>query len=223
MEFINGTTGIQPPTNCSILSSTPSATFSSTPSVSLPASTAATLSSTSCSPPSHLQIVPLLLLPLLLFPPQLTLLCHLLLVLLPSSRLQIVPLFLLLPLLLFLFQLPLFCHLLLVLRLIIFFLFFLFFSLSFLLSLGKKTLWTTFQYRQISIKSPLSHYVVARYYSCCSERKQQGNKHCRRGNYGNKQCLRENYREISFLIHGCYCGNYDIKIYNHGSARNMMN
>ena len=33
-----------------------------------------------------------------------------------------------------------------------------------------------FQYRQISIKSPLSHYVVARYYSCCSERKQQGNK-----------------------------------------------
>ena len=29
---------------------------------------------------------------------------------------------------------------------------------------------------------------------------------------GNKQCLRENYREISFLIHGCYCGNYDINI-----------
>ena len=54
MEFINGTTGIQPPTNCSIFSSTPSATFSSTPSVSLPASTAATLSSTtekSCSRP----------------------------------------------------------------------------------------------------------------------------------------------------------------------------
>ena len=49
MEFINGTTGIQPPTNCSILSSTPSASFSSTPSVSLPASTAATLSSTSSS------------------------------------------------------------------------------------------------------------------------------------------------------------------------------
>ena len=49
MEFINGTTGIPPRTNCSILSSTPSATFSSTPSVSLPASTAATLSSTSSS------------------------------------------------------------------------------------------------------------------------------------------------------------------------------
>ena len=30
MKFINGTTGIQPPTNCSILSSSPSATFSST-------------------------------------------------------------------------------------------------------------------------------------------------------------------------------------------------
>ena len=30
-----------------------------------------------------------------------------------------------------------------------------------------------FQYRQISIKSPLSHYVGARYCSCCSERKQQ--------------------------------------------------
>ena len=97
--------------NCSILSSTPSATFSSTPSVSLLASTAATLSSTSSLPPSHLQIVPLLLLPSLLFPSNLTLLCHLLLV----RRLQIVPLFLLLPLLLFLFQLPLFCHLLLVL------------------------------------------------------------------------------------------------------------
>ena len=30
---------------------------------------------------------------------------------------------------------------------------------------------------------------------------------------GNKQCLKENYREISFLIHGCYCGNYDINIF----------
>ena len=39
-----------------------------------------------------------------------------------------------------------------------------------------------FQYRQISSKSPLSHYVVARYCSCCSERKQQGNIHCLRGN-----------------------------------------
>ena len=29
---------------------------------------------------------------------------------------------------------------------------------------------------------------------------------------GNKQRLREIYREISFLIHGCYCGNYDINI-----------
>ena len=75
-----------------------------------------------------------------------------------------------------------------------------------------------FQYRQISVKSPLSHYVGARYCSCCSERKQQGNIHCRRGNIhcrrgnyrGNKHRLRENYREISFLIHGCYCGNYDI-------------
>ena len=65
-----------------------------------------------------------------------------------------------------------------------------------------------FQYRQISVKSPLSHYVGARYCSCCSERKQQGNIHCGRGN---KQRLRENYREISFLIHGCYCGNYDIR------------
>ena len=49
MEFINGSTGIQPPTYCSILSSTHSATFLSTPSFSLPASTAATLSSTSSS------------------------------------------------------------------------------------------------------------------------------------------------------------------------------
>ena len=40
-----------------------------------------------------------------------------------------------------------------------------------------------FQYRQISIKSPLSLYVGARYCSCCSERKQQGNIHCQRGNY----------------------------------------
>ena len=71
-----------------------------------------------------------------------------------------------------------------------------------------------FQYRQISIKSPLSHYVVARYYSCCSERKQQGKYTLRAGKLpGNEQCLRENYREISFLIHGCYCGNYDINIF----------
>ena len=144
-------TGIQPPTNCSIISSTPSATFSSTPSVSLPASTAAT-------PHSHLQIVPLLLLLSLLFPPQLTLLCHLLLVLLPSSHLQIVLLFFLLPLLLFLFQLPLFCHLLLVLLPphIIFFFSFLFFSLYFLLSLGKKTLWTNFNID----KSLSNHHLV---------------------------------------------------------------
>ena len=139
MEFINGTTGIQPPTNCSILSSTPSSTFSSNPSVSLPASTTVLCHLLLVRlPPSHLQIVPLLLLPSLLFPPQLTLLCHLLLVLQPSSRLQIVPLFLLLPLLLFLLELPLFCHLLH--RLIIFFSFlFFYFPFIFLLSLGKKT------------------------------------------------------------------------------------
>ena len=88
MEFINGTTGIQPPTNCSILSSTPLLLFRLLPPLVFPSSTAATLSSTSILlPPSHLQIVPLLLLPSLLFPPQLTVLCHLLLVLLPSSRL----------------------------------------------------------------------------------------------------------------------------------------
>ena len=141
MEFINGTTGIQPPTNCSILSSTPSATFSSTPSVSLPASTAATLSSTSSSSTaSHLQIIPLLLLPSLLFPPQLTLLCYLenimefinsttgiqpptncSIISSPSATFSCTPyvivfLFQLTPsVIVFLLQLPLLCHLLLVL------------------------------------------------------------------------------------------------------------
>ena len=70
-----------------------------------------------------------------------------------------------------------------------------------------------FQYRQISIKSLLSHYVGARYCSCCSERKQQGNIHCRRGNY----------REISFLIHGRYCGNYDINIAYYTSKSGICN
>ena len=130
--------------------------FLSSPSVSLPASTAATLSSTSSSstakPPTNSSTTSTP------FPTQLTLLCHLLLVLLPSSRLQIVPLFLLLPLLLFLFQLPLFCHLFLVLLPPhnIFFISFLFFSLYFLLSLGKKTLWTNFNID----KSLSNHHLV---------------------------------------------------------------
>ena len=101
------------------------------PSVNLPASTAATLSSTSNSstakPPTNSSTTST---PFATLLASTDLLCHLLLVLLPSSRLQIVPLFLLLPLLLFLFQLPLFCHLLLVLLPPhnIFFFSFLFFS-----------------------------------------------------------------------------------------------
>ena len=111
-------------------------------------------------PPSHLQIVLLLLLLSLLFPPQLTLLCHLLLssstVEPPTntSTLSSTP-FATLPV----STAALFCHPLLVLlppHNIFFFSFLYLFLYFFLLSLGKRTLWTNFNID----KSLSNHYLV---------------------------------------------------------------